>query len=47
VGLKQNGTHCTHSLADDVNLLVENTDTIKKKKKKETVIHAISRLVLK
>jgi hypothetical protein len=38
VGLKLNGTHQLLAYADDVNLLEDNIDTIKKKKNTETLI---------
>jgi hypothetical protein len=45
VGLKLNGTHQLLVYADDVNLLADNTDAIKKNI--ETLIGVVRRLVLK
>jgi hypothetical protein len=44
VGPKLNGTHQLLACADDVNLLRDNTDTVKKNK--ETLIHASNELGL-
>jgi hypothetical protein len=44
VGLKSNGTHQLLVYADDVNILGDNTDTVKKNT--ETLIDTIKRVIL-